>query len=299
MIVTSFVDSVRQNVGTRRQAGSKIAFVPTMGALHEGHLSLIEFARSYAGSVVVSIFVNPTQFNNESDLACYPRTLQEDKKKLEEAGVDLLFVPEVSEIYTEGSETFVDLEHLALVFEGAQRPGHFRGVATVVATLFNIVSPDFAVFGEKDFQQVSLIERMVKDLKFPIEILRAPLVREEDGLAYSSRNARLGAEGRASAPLLFHSLQAISRVFEHGERKADSLLKVGREILSEDELIALEYLDLVDEVSLEPIETAEAGSRLLLAAWIDGIRLIDNLRLGNSMMTCSSKDEGRYAAERL
>ena len=261
-------------------AGQALGFVPTMGALHEGHMSLMALAKSRAAVIIASIFVNPLQFGPHEDLAKYPRPIEKDISLLEAAGVDALFLPEVAELYPEGASTFVVEESVSAPLCGAVRPGHFRGVTTVVLKLFNIVQPDLAVFGQKDAQQCAVIERMVRDLAVPIEILRGPIVREPDGLALSSRNVYLSPEDRAVAPLIHASLQAARAAFEAGERDADALAAIGRQLLEREPRFRVQYWEVRDAASLDAIDTVPAaGALLAVAAYLGTTRLIDNIVL--------------------
>ncbi|MDX1567365.1 MAG: pantoate--beta-alanine ligase [Longimicrobiales bacterium] len=268
------------------------AFVPTMGALHAGHLALVKRARGWAdaqrasrgrpGVVVLSIFVNPTQFGPDEDFGAYPRPLETDLEKAREHGVDLVFAPESEAVvYPEGEPRItVDPGSMADRLCGAYRPGHFRGVLTVVAKLFGLVGPDRAVFGRKDFQQAVLIQRMVQDLELGVEIDVAPLIREEDGLALSSRNAYLSSEERASALGLFAGLSAARERFQRGEREASELKEAVRSEAARHPLLDLEYVEVVDRRDLEPVDRAEAGSVVAVAGFCGETRLIDNVVLG-------------------
>ncbi|HWU16769.1 MAG TPA: pantoate--beta-alanine ligase [Devosia sp.] len=259
----------------------KLAFVPTMGALHAGHMSLMHLARQQAGTVIASIFVNPLQFGPNEDLSKYPRPIEKDLALLEAAGVDAVFLPPVHELYPEDASTFVTEETVSAPLCGAVRPGHFRGVTTVVLKLFNIVRPDIAVFGQKDAQQCLVIERMVRDLNLPVEIIRGPIVREADGLALSSRNIYLAPEDRQAAPAIFASLQAAQRTFENGERNAAKLAEIGRTSLAAHPRIAVQYWDVRHPQSLEAIETiGPQGAIFAVAAHLGSTRLIDNLVVG-------------------
>lgn len=271
---------LRSLINSYRQQGQSIAFVPTMGALHEGHMSLIHRARELGERVIVSIFVNPTQFENAEDLQAYPSTIERDGEMLEKVGVDLLFLPSKEVCYAENFKTWVEVSELSEDFEGRHRPGHFRGVTTVVSMLFNMVTPDFAVFGEKDFQQLRLIEQLVEDLKFPVEIVRSPTVREESGLAMSSRNARLSDVGRAQAAHLYRALSAVRDAFLGGEKRASELCSLAESILSEIEEITVEYLEVVNPLSFRESERADERARLVSAVYVEGVRLIDNVGFG-------------------
>jgi pantoate--beta-alanine ligase len=261
-------------------AGETLGFVPTMGALHQGHISLMELARSRATVTIASIFVNPLQFGPQEDLAKYPRPFEKDLALLESAGVDAVFAPEVAELYPEGASTFVVEEAVSGPLCGAVRPGHFRGVTTVVLKLFNIVQPHLAVFGQKDAQQCAVIERMVRDLAVPVEIVRGPIIRETDGLALSSRNVYLSAEDRAVAPLIHRSLQAVKMAFEAGERDARTLAAIGRQVLEQEKRFQVQYWEVRGAEGLEAIDTVPAaGALLAVAAYLGSTRLIDNMVL--------------------
>lgn len=262
-------------------AGRTLGFVPTMGALHEGHMSLMAIARQRADVTIASIFVNPLQFGPNEDLSRYPRPIEKDIALLEAAGVDALFLPPVEELYPDGASTVVLEEAVSTHLCGASRPGHFRGVTTVVLKLFNIVTPDFAVFGQKDAQQCVVIERMVRDLDLRVKIVRGPIVREADGLALSSRNIYLAPEDRAAAPAIFASLEAAKAAYVAGERNAAALMAIGRERLDAEPRIAVQYWEVRDRVSLEPVEAVGAdGALFAVAAYLGTTRLIDNLEVG-------------------
>ena len=256
--------------------------VPTMGALHEGHLELVRRARVKAGSegeVVVSIFVNPLQFEPGSDYDRYPRVAERDEKLCREAGVDLVFRPSAGEMYAGDRSVAVEENSLSQQLCGRSRPGHFRGVCTVVAKLFNIVRPDAAMFGEKDFQQLAIMRRMVRDLNFPIEIIGVPTVRESDGLALSSRNQYLSAEERAQAPILRKALLAAADRAAKGENSAARLVESVRDVVRQASLARLDYVEMVDANTLQPLKTVQPGALLALAAFFGQTRLIDNIRL--------------------
>ncbi len=261
--------------------GQKVGFVPTMGALHEGHISLMRQARSVAGVVIASIFVNPLQFGPNEDLSRYPRPIEADIAKLEAARVDALFLPSVEDMYPSGASTFVDETMVSLPLCGAERPGHFRGVATVVLKLLNLVQPHVAVFGQKDAQQCAVIERMVRDLDVPVDVLRGAIVREADGLALSSRNVYLSAEDRAVAPLIYQSLRAVEAAYAAGETDAEILASIGRAVLAQSERIAVQYWDVRDPESLGAItRVGTRGALLAIAAHLGTTRLIDNMLIG-------------------
>lgn len=263
----------------RGRDGLKVALVPTMGALHAGHLSLIELARRHADRVVASVFVNPVQFDRADDFARYPRDLERDGAMLAGAGADVLFAPEVGEIYPPGSQTFVTVERLAEPLCGAHRPGHFRGVATVVLQLFTIVQPDVAVFGEKDFQQLALIRRMVRDLYLDVDVIGAPIVREADGLAMSSRNRHLDPEERAAARCLAAALDAAEQKVAAGERDAATILAAASAVIAGEPRARADYVSFVDPDSLQDVTTVDERGLLALAVWIGSTRLIDNRQL--------------------
>jgi len=259
-----------------------VGFVPTMGALHEGHTRLIERCRAEAGLVIVSIFVNPTQFGPNEDLTRYPRTLLEDLRKCDAAGADLVFVPTEATIYPRGrSATFVEVPGLSHVLEGASRPDHFRGVATVVLALFGIVCPDLAVFGQKDYQQQLLIRRMIEDLHVPVELVVVPTVREQDGLAKSSRNRYLDPAQRKAASVLYRALQHARDSVAGGERDANRVRQVLDRTISLELSVKLDYVEVADTDSLESLVVIEPERRAvaLVAAWVGSTRLIDNLIL--------------------
>ena len=279
MIIARTQDELRRTVDVWRAAGDRIGFVPTMGALHAGHLSLVRLARGRAAKVVASVFVNPTQFGPSEDFSRYPRQPEKDGAMLEEAGCDLLFLPDVATIYPPGNATFVEPAGAAEGLEGACRPGHFRGVATVVCALFNLVRADVAVFGERDAQQLAVIRQMVRDLHLPVEIVPGPTVREADGLAMSSRNAYLSAEERRAATVLHRSLRAAEAAIGEGERRGDAVRERLREILNTEPLARVEYAEVVDADSFRPVETLRGRLVLPLAVRIGGTRLIDNIRL--------------------
>jgi pantoate--beta-alanine ligase len=268
-----------------RAAGRRIALVPTMGALHEGHLSLVAEGRARADEVWVSIFVNPTQFNETADLDAYPRTWESDIEACERVGVDLVFAPTAGEMYPDGADTTVQARALARPLCGSARPGHFDGVTTIVSKLFLAAKPHVAVFGEKDFQQLAVIRRMVRDLNFDVEIVGGATVREPDGLALSSRNLRLDAEARAQAVVLFRSLQAADDAVQAGERDAEAILALVRREIEKAPRAVIDYAELRDPESLEPAPAVLEGPTLLaLAVFLttpdgdmdDAVRLIDN-----------------------
>jgi pantoate--beta-alanine ligase len=250
-----------------------------MGALHEGHLSLVRVARARCDMVAASIFVNPTQFGPNEDLAKYPRSFERDCELLEQGGVEFLFAPSVEEMYPPGAVTWVTVEELSSKLDGRSRPGHFRGVTTVVSKLFHIVKPDVAFFGQKDAAQLAVIRRMVSDLNFPIEIVACPIVREADGLAMSSRNAYLNPEQRKQALVLHRSLMKMLRLVDAGERDAAKLLDAGRVEFSREPEVRLDYFQIVNAETLDPVADVSEGALVAVAAYVGATRLIDNVLL--------------------
>jgi pantoate--beta-alanine ligase len=260
-----------------RREGLRIGLVPTMGFLHQGHLSLVGLARQRCDKVVMSIYVNPTQFGPAEDLASYPRNLERDKALAEARGTDVLFVPADREIYAAGHCSLVEVQGPSRYLCGASRPGHFRGVATIVAKLFNLVQPHVAVFGQKDAQQLAVIQQMVRDLNMPVEIVAAPIVRETDGLAMSSRNAHLSPEERREARVLGWSLRAASQAFAAGERCAGRLVKIAEAEIRKSPLARVDYVSVVDREAMTPVEeVGDAGALLAVAVYMGRTRLIDN-----------------------
>lgn len=257
-----------------------LGLVPTMGALHDGHLSLMRRARQECASVVVSVFVNPTQFGAQEDLGAYPRDLGRDASLAEQAGADLVWAPGVEDMYPLGFQTWVQVEALTAVLEGVHRPGHFKGVATVVAKLLNTVQPQRAYFGQKDAQQVAVIRRMTRDLDFPTEIVVCPTVREADGLALSSRNGYLSPDERRAAPVLFRALSAAASAFEAGEREADVLRSVMQRVLEREPLARPQYVSVADPESLNELGGPVTRALMSLAVHVGTTRLIDNLMVG-------------------
>jgi len=256
----------------------RVGLVPTMGALHEGHRALVRTARSQCDRVAVSIFVNPTQFGPQEDFNRYPRSFEQDRNLLEKEGVDFLFAPSVQEMYPASSLTWVEVAGLSDRLDGRSRPGHFRGVATVVAKLFHIVEPDLAFFGQKDAAQLAIIRKMVRDLNFPVEIVGCPIVRDADGLAMSSRNAYLSAEQRSSALILNRSLRQVQSAYQDGEHDVAELTGVGKKSVASQPEVRLDYFEIVDPDTLEPA-TAAAGALVAVAATVGSTRLIDNVLL--------------------
>jgi pantoate--beta-alanine ligase len=257
-----------------------VGFVPTMGYLHDGHLSLVRRAKEECASVVASIFVNPTQFGAGEDLSKYPRNLACDLRLLESVGVDLVWTPTPEVMYPSGFQTWVTVDELTKGLEGAMRPGHFRGVTTVVAKLFNAVQPHKAYFGQKDAQQAAVIRRMAKDLDFPVEIVVCPTVREADGLAMSSRNAYLNPDERKAATVLFRALGAAKAAYENGERRAETLRRIMTETINAELLAKLQYVSCADYETLQELERVERKALLSMAVFMGKTRLIDNFVLG-------------------
>ena len=279
MLVTEQIDALRAVIRDHRQQGKRIAFVPTMGNLHNGHLTLVREARQHADIVIVSIFVNPMQFDRAEDLANYPRTLSEDCALLEQEGVTAVFTPTPAIMYPQGLETqtFVEVPGISYRLEGAMRPGHFRGVSTVVTKLFNIVQPDVACFGQKDYQQLALIRKMVRDMAMPIEIIGVPTVRADDGLALSSRNGYLTSEERVIAPTLAKVMAWIGEALPARTHDLPALITEASEKLNE-KGFRTDAIDIVDADSLLPLSENSASAVILMAAWLGNkARLIDNL----------------------
>ena len=277
MLIIETLPLLRQQIRRLRMEGKRVALVPTMGNLHDGHMKLVDEAKTRADVVVVSIFVNPMQFDRPEDLARYPRTLQEDCEKLNKRKVDLVFAPSVKDIYPNGTEThtYVDVPGLSTMLEGASRPGHFRGVSTIVSKLFNLVQPDIACFGEKDFQQLALIRKMVADMGFDIEIVGVPIMRAKDGLALSSRNGYLTAEQRKIAPGLYKVLSSIADKLQAGERDLDEIITIAGQELNEKGFRA-DDIQIRDADTLLEVSETSKRAVILVAAWLGDARLIDN-----------------------
>lgn len=265
-----------------RAAGQRIALVPTMGALHDGHLELVRQGRTRADKVVVSIFVNPIQFDRRDDFDKYPRTLDADAARCREAGVDVIYAPSAGAMYPEGFRAAVDVSHLTESLCGAQRPGHFRGVTTVVTKLFHAVRPHVAVFGEKDFQQLAVVRRMTADLDFGIDIVGVPTVREADGLALSSRNQRLAPEARIAARCVPRALGAAADAVRAGETRAAAVVDRAATVIAGESQARLEYAELRDPETLDEVAEVRGPALLALAVWVGGVRLIDNRILGGT-----------------
>ncbi|MFC3189488.1 pantoate--beta-alanine ligase [Pseudocitrobacter sp. RIT415] len=277
MLIIETLPLLRQHIRRLRMEGKRVALVPTMGNLHDGHMKLVDEAKSRADVVVVSIFVNPMQFDRPEDLARYPRTLQEDSEKLNKRKVDLVFAPSAQEIYPQGTEnhTFVDVPGLSTMLEGASRPGHFRGVSTIVSKLFNLIQPDIACFGEKDFQQLALIRKMVADMGFDIEIVGVPIIRAKDGLALSSRNGYLTADQRKIAPGLYKVLSSVAEKLQNGERDQQEMIAIAEQELNEKGFRA-DDIQIRDADTLLDLTDSSKRAVILMAAWLGQARLIDN-----------------------
>ncbi len=279
MNVLETIEQMRSACQAAKQGGKRLGFVPTMGALHEGHLSLVRAAKARCDVVAASIFVNPTQFGPNEDFSKYPRSFERDRTLLENEGVELLFVPSVEEMYPEGAVTFVTVEGLSERLCGKSRPGHFRGVTTVVSKLFHITQPNIAFFGQKDAAQVAIIQRMVRDLNLGVEIVACPIVRETDGLAMSSRNAYLSPQQRNTALVLSRSLAQAKKLFEQGERRTAKLGGAGKQVFAEEPSVRLDYFEIVNPDTLEPVEHIGDPALAAVAAFVGGTRLIDNILL--------------------
>ena len=280
MLILRTVRELRAWSRMQRAEGRTVGLVPTMGALHAGHASLMRTAADRCDAVVVSIFVNPTQFGPNEDYARYPRTFEADCKLAEEAEAAAVFAPAVEEIYTAGAETYVDAGSLSGKLDGASRPGHFRGVATIVTKLFLAAEPDYAFFGQKDAAQVSVLRRMTRDLGFALDLVVCPIVREADGLALSSRNVYLSKDERRQALVLSRAARFVTSLYGEGERSAAVLLKAARGVLAAEPEVRVDYLELVDWQTLEPVDQAAQGTLFAVAAWVGATRLIDNTVLG-------------------
>lgn len=279
MKICKTIEEMRTACRSALARDRRLGFVPTMGALHEGHLSLVRAASAACEVVAVSIFVNPRQFGAGEDLAKYPRAFERDCALLEKEGVNLLFAPAVEEMYPAGAVTWVTVEGLSEKLDGRSRPGHFRGVTTVVAKLFHIAEPEVAFFGQKDAAQVAIIRRMVRDLNFDVEIVACPIVREADGLAMSSRNAYLDPQERRQALVLHGSLMRVKQLVESGERDVERLKSAGREEIGRESAMRLDYFEIVDPESLDPVSDVENGGLAAVAGCVGRTRLIDNLVL--------------------
>jgi pantoate--beta-alanine ligase len=279
MRVFDSINDVRAASRTARREGKSLGLVPTMGALHEGHLSLVHAAKAQCDLVAASIFVNPLQFGPNEDLAKYPRSFDHDSELFKREGGDFIFAPSVEEMYPAGAVTYVTVEGLSDRLCGRSRPGHFRGVTTVVSKLFNIVEPDRAFFGQKDAAQATIIRRMVRDLNIPVQIVVCPIVREPDGLAMSSRNAYLDPPQRKSALVLYRSLKAVQERFDQGERKVQTLIEAGKQAFAEDSSVRLDYFEIVGPETLDPVDDLSRPALVAVAAFVGKSRLIDNIVL--------------------
>ena len=277
MMIVSTLEELRS---ARLLLDGTLGLVPTMGYLHEGHFSLVRRAKAECMYVAVSIFVNPTQFGPNEDLSKYPRDLERDLHLLEDAGVDLVWTPAPEDMYPTGYQTWVEVGQMTQPLEGAQRPGHFRGVTTVVSKLFNAVRPAKAYFGQKDAQQAAVIRQMTRDLNFPVEIVVCPIVREPDGLALSSRNAYLGPEERKAATVLYRALSSAKAAYDRGERNAGKLRQVMQDILASEPLARMQYVSCADYDTLQELEEVTGKSLLSMAVFMGKTRLIDNFVLG-------------------
>jgi pantoate--beta-alanine ligase len=283
MNVITTINDMQKTARSLRQQGKSIAFVPTMGFLHEGHASLLREGRSRADILVLSIFVNPIQFGQNEDLDRYPRDLERDLAVAADCGVDIVFTPSAGEMYPAGFQTSITVSKVSKPLCGESRPGHFDGVATVVTKLFNIVMPDQALFGRKDYQQLAVIRRMVVDLSLPVTIVGMPIIRESDGLAMSSRNAYLKPEERRSALALSRSIAAVRDAYAAGERSTQALSTLAREVISREPLLRIDYLEFRNEATLQPITEAAGDTLFALAVNVGTTRLIDNTVLGENM----------------
>jgi pantoate--beta-alanine ligase len=279
MEIARTIEEVKQKVRDWKKSGLKVGFVPTMGYLHEGHLSLVREARKRTDRVVVSIFVNPTQFGPNEDYQVYPRDFDRDRELLSKEGVDLIFYPSVEVMYPEGYKTYVEVKDLQDRLCGRSRPGHFRGVCTVVLKLFNIVQPEEAFFGWKDAQQVIILQKMVEDLNLPVKIVPLPLVRDDDGLALSSRNTYLSPEERKAALVLSRSLDLAAELIKSGEKRAEVIKNRMLELIQQEPRARVDYVEIVDLRTLEPLEQVQDNTLIALAVFIGRTRLIDNLRI--------------------
>ncbi len=276
------VTTLEELHAAQRNLARPLGLVPTMGYLHQGHLSLAQAARSECANVAASIFVNPSQFGPNEDLTSYPRDLERDLKLLEQAGVDLVWTPTVEQMYPPGFQTWVTVEEISKPLEGAMRPGHFRGVTTVVAKLFNAVQPDKAYFGQKDAQQAAVIRQMVQDLSYNVQIVVCPIVREADGLAMSSRNVYLNPAERMAATVLYHSLSAAKQAYADGERQAEKLRQIVRQNIEAEPLAKLQYISCANSLNLREIQDEIQGQALLsMAVFFGKTRLIDNMLIGD------------------
>lgn len=279
MKMCTTIPEARAACRLERTQGGRLGLVPTMGALHEGHLSLVRAARAQCDSVAASIFVNPTQFGPKEDLSKYPRQFERDCQLLEQEGVEILFAPSVEEMYPPGPVTWVQVEGPSEKLDGRSRPGHFRGVTTVVAKLFHVIEPTTAFFGQKDAAQLAVIRRMGRDLNFPVEIVACPIIREPDGLAMSSRNAYLSREERSRALVLQRSLQRVAQLFAGGERDSVQLISAGKQVFESEPAVRIDYIEIVGPETLEPVGRIVDRTLVAVAAYVGSTRLIDNIVL--------------------
>lgn len=279
MRLVARTDEIREVITELRSCHLSIGFVPTMGYLHEGHAALIRRAKDENDRVVLSIFVNPTQFGENEDYGRYPRDLERDMRIAESTGVDFVFAPSAEEMYPSGFRTYVEVEGWGKRLCGRSRPGHFRGVATIVAKLFMLVEPDKAYFGMKDIQQLLIVKRMVRDLNMKVKIVPVPTVREADGLAMSSRNSYLNADERRAAAVLYRSLEEAKKMFSQGERNAEEIRRMMLSVINEEPLARVDYASVFDPETLEELDRIEGNAHAAVAVWIGGTRLIDNIPL--------------------
>jgi pantoate--beta-alanine ligase len=279
MEIIKTIPEMRSTLKKYRKEEQVIGLVPTMGYFHEGHLSLMDIARKKSDVLVISIFVNPTQFGPDEDLDRYPRDIERDEKLARERGVDYIFYPDEEEMYSPNFCTYVKNIELSNLLCGATRENHFRGVTTVVSKLFNIINPDLAVFGQKDHQQAIIIKRMVKDLNFPVEIVLGDIIREEDGLAKSSRNTYLTAKERQQAPIIYQALKEAKNMVDMGERSTEKLKKFIHDRIDSVELADIEYVEIVEDTMLESVDQIQPGTFAAVAVWFGDTRLIDNIIL--------------------
>ena len=278
MQIIKSLGRLKQAIRQIKKKGKTIGFVPTMGAFHKGHLSLIRKAREQTDWVVVSIFINPIQFDRRSDFHSYPRTLAQDAKAAARAGADAIFAPSTGQMYPPDFQTFVEVDRLSQPWEGRFRPGHFKGVTTVVTKLFHLVQPDVTYFGQKDAQQARIVQQLIRDLNFDIRLRILPTIREPDGLAMSSRNKLLSSSARRSSRILFEALQEACQLIQWGERRASVVVRRMRQILQKDPKARIDYVAIVDPKTLDPIEKLHGNVQVLVAVWMGPVRLIDNIR---------------------
>jgi len=278
LILTSAAEVTAVSKEAHR-AGKRVGFVPTMGALHQGHLSLVRTARAQSDVVIVSVFVNPRQFGPTEDFAKYPRNPEQDAAMLAAEKTDYLFLPSTEEMYPPGGTSWVTVEGLSEQLDGRSRPGHFRGVTTVVSKLFNIVQPDLAFFGQKDAAQVAIVDKMVRDLNFDVRIVVCPIVRESDGLAMSSRNAYLNPEQRKQATVLYRALMRVQTLADRGESSSARLLVAGTQVMAEEPAVNLDYFEIVNRETLDPVADISGSALVAVAANVGSTRLIDNIVL--------------------